>query len=924
MRNKKGFTLTELLGVVVILSILVTIGLTVYGKIKDSTLQKQYENVVTRVAAAGENYAKDLGIVDDLYMTVEELIQKGKVEPDDEDSIFDPRNNESINCYVIHIKFVNGKYETEVDERKKDGDKCNFKYTDGRNAKIICNGADCSNNWYSGNVELKIAYNEEFSLTVSKIIWTNLSGFIEEANEVTTDVESVLETTYTATLETEEGPIVLNQEIKIDREKPTINIEEEKTTKGERDWFREVRLKVNLFDIGSGIDKASYCTTNASVCTPNTEATLKEESFSVDLTAGYNEEKICIKAVDKAGLESEVKCSEVYKIDKKAPTYKVTQSTVWVQSDTLKVDLTDNGSGIIAYAWTTTETQPTNWTTIDITSSTTMEKYLEANGIHYAWFMDAAGNVGHVKIEEKLIDRTVPEVDKKGVKKDTSTEVRSGDWSNKDISITPSVTNPVPSGTTMYYCTSPSNCTPTTTKYTSPVTISSSSKVCFQAISGSGVKSKVNCYDGKIDKTVPTVSASGVNAETGKEVLSGHWTNKDIIITSKIGRVGLSGATIYYCLGEGCTPGTQYKQGITIRSSKTYCFQAVTGAGNSSIKVCYDGKIDKTVPTVSTGAVKAGTSTPVGNGDWSNKDLNVTMAVTNTIPSGTTLYYCSGAGCNPGTKYTGALPLTSSGTYCFKAVSGSGNVSSTVCYNGKIDKGTPSCSVSRTGSGTGGVSVTITCSNTGGSGISNCAGAGATTSTTKGGLKSSQTYTVTNGAGTSSTCSIAVSSSCYQHKICIYKYDPKECTKDCCGVKTYQRCSRCSCEVWNAKVCHGYGEFSDTPTPWSLSPYSSCGAAANHQNSIQNNVEWTCDGPAYTDSNGVPCPAGQSEQHGPCYYKCMCRNRPVTCSQTCRTYSRCNQCPAEEYNTCTNADCCGTTPVSGRDSSCPCEIYTYS
>lgn len=45
--NKKGFTLTELLAVIIILGVLIGIGVTSYINIKNNSLEKQKENVIS-------------------------------------------------------------------------------------------------------------------------------------------------------------------------------------------------------------------------------------------------------------------------------------------------------------------------------------------------------------------------------------------------------------------------------------------------------------------------------------------------------------------------------------------------------------------------------------------------------------------------------------------------------------------------------------------------------------------------------------------------------------------------------------------------------------------------------------------------------------------------------------------------------------
>ena len=59
MKNKKGFTLMELLSVIVLLGIIITIGLFSISSIRKTILDRQYKNLKTEIELAAEKYYQD-------------------------------------------------------------------------------------------------------------------------------------------------------------------------------------------------------------------------------------------------------------------------------------------------------------------------------------------------------------------------------------------------------------------------------------------------------------------------------------------------------------------------------------------------------------------------------------------------------------------------------------------------------------------------------------------------------------------------------------------------------------------------------------------------------------------------------------------------------------------------------------------------
>src|SRR5574344_2162739 len=99
--KNKGYTITELLAVIVILGILISIGVTAYNGIKKDTLETTYKNVTSIIETAAVKYANDTG---ETLTNVNTLVEQGYLKADDESgNIYDPRDNSTLNCHTISI-----------------------------------------------------------------------------------------------------------------------------------------------------------------------------------------------------------------------------------------------------------------------------------------------------------------------------------------------------------------------------------------------------------------------------------------------------------------------------------------------------------------------------------------------------------------------------------------------------------------------------------------------------------------------------------------------------------------------------------------------------------------------------------------------------------------------------------------------------
>ena len=260
--KKSGFTLIELIATIAILAILILIAFAIYTNVQQSVLDGQYNNLVIDIENKAEQYAADVGSTDVIYINVEYLINQGYIQADDGDAIYDPRDNTSMNCYMIHIILKDGEYKAELTDKAENADgTCDIKDMNTGKVDLLCNGTFCYNGWYDDDVTLNISGIDAEELKNSTVEWTSLLGTYElqepgSEKSLKVETELVLNTTYNVTISTPEERYVISKNIRIDKERPVL-IDREL----EINYTGNQELSINASDLsGSGV--AGYAITS--------------------------------------------------------------------------------------------------------------------------------------------------------------------------------------------------------------------------------------------------------------------------------------------------------------------------------------------------------------------------------------------------------------------------------------------------------------------------------------------------------------------------------------------------------------------------------------------------------------------------------------------------------------------------------------
>ena len=313
MKNKKGFTLVELLSVIVLLGIIITIGLFSISSIRKTILDRQYKNLKTEIELAAEKYYQD---TESTIFYVQTLLDEGYIKADNSSlNIYSPIDSNIMNCYMINV--VDGK--ATLDDKNKN-EECNAEIAGNYELKIVRENDKTSDKWYKESEELS-AVKSDNSVDDSLIYtWTtdlnpntiwdkrkfDLKNLLNEKGGVINDVFYVQANSQ----DTDKVYRSAGKRIKIDMVKPIID----SADAGEQnDWVKQRDVTIKAHDLGSGI--VGYLFSDKSDCSGNFEKLTKPQNeFTLKRTFKSNGEYyFCL--IDDAGNISDSEKIVIQKVD---------------------------------------------------------------------------------------------------------------------------------------------------------------------------------------------------------------------------------------------------------------------------------------------------------------------------------------------------------------------------------------------------------------------------------------------------------------------------------------------------------------------------------------------------------------------------------------------------------------------------------
>ena len=356
MKNKKGFTLIELIAVLVVLSILITSSVAVFINIRNSVLRKEKNNLITYLETKAIEYANETNVT---AVSVEDLIKIGLIKPDDETDIYDPVTRESMNCYIIDLVWEDGEYKAKFGSNVgKNGTTCN-EYTRRKNL-VICQvvGNNCNDikneQWFKDDITIGLKFvNGKRIIKESgyEINWKSNTGISSIEDTIKTNVDLIANINYTAKVIKDNEVSEASQIVNIDKEAPIIN-----EIKYNTNWSKSKEIEIIASDgLGSGVGGYVIVLENEKCSGYNTN-----NKITIKSNGNY---KVCIR--DKAGNETE-KVIKVSTIDAK-PENPIISASDGIASGNfhgkdyiLSWKSTYNGTQDLVYYYGTDKTKMTN------------------------------------------------------------------------------------------------------------------------------------------------------------------------------------------------------------------------------------------------------------------------------------------------------------------------------------------------------------------------------------------------------------------------------------------------------------------------------------------------------------------------------------------------------------------------------------
>ena len=436
--NKNGFTLTELLAVIVIMSLIVSIGVPTYINVNKSVKENEYQSKKQYIESLAMEYAADNNV--DTTFTVSRLITSGYMSVDEyKDNIpyiANPKNEEdNLACHVISLKLEGYEYYATMLEEKD----CDLVLEDVSATSMGISAYEFENNKVGKLIELEnnsnslkwtnkdvlIVFNpvdeniKEINANIfgnSKNI--NMANMIKEIKEG----DTINPSNYSNLIEVRTNLILKediyfnmivnetvkksNLQVKIDKESPTVNVEK-------YDGFtaHEKNVLVYITDGNGSGGNGVYLTNTNDFASINSASyyNVSEGQNTIPIGEGLTNGKYYLWGKDNVGNISSVsKEINIENVDDKDPTgtLSISSNNSNYNSRNVTITVTSSDVGIGAESVCISETNYSdeqanskcswnNFSKDRYTKSYTFSSSDGSGATHtvYAYIKDGVGNI---------------------------------------------------------------------------------------------------------------------------------------------------------------------------------------------------------------------------------------------------------------------------------------------------------------------------------------------------------------------------------------------------------------------------------------------------------------------------------------------------------------------------------------------------
>jgi len=650
MKNRKGFTLTEVIVVIVLIAAVTLIAVPAYNNIRSRVLESQYKNTVTLIETEALKYASSKGVS---ITNIQELINEGIIETDDGENLLDPRDKSSLNCRLIEIEYKDGNYSSKLIEAEEcDIEKAKLDYS---KIAIVKRGKESNkiyidDTWSNEDLVLSVDVSQlPVGESIKSYRWISGTGQNSNDSTMSTNVTTITDTVVNVEVTTKSNHKYFTMsKIRVDKEKPLIkNVE----VNAGNDWKTGRDITIKATDQrGSGISGYYLADAPCDGASTYKEVKKTKEMLKVESIKIYNETNYYVCVKDGAGNYTSYENNPLLlKVtDDIAPTIPEIinpSNGNWTnQNIELTVKSSDGESGLAYYEYTFNP----NATSAGTDAKTTWKKSTGSNLAEhkmtftsendetvYIRACDNSGNCSEKNSTQIRIDKTKPS-------KPEIINPSNGNWTNQNIELTVKSSDGK-SGLAYYEYTFNSNATSagtdakTTWKKSTgsnltehKMTFSSENNetVYIRACDNSGNCSEKNNTKIKIDKTAPSApTAMEFVYSDWSRYTQDTWASQAVYVGYERGNTAPRGATdnlsgiSYYQISSDGTNWYNYSYDITssmyyitAEGTHTRYFRAVDNAGNVSPSMSRTAKLDLCQSTTATYGNWSSCSASCGDG----------------------------------------------------------------------------------------------------------------------------------------------------------------------------------------------------------------------------------------------------------------------------------------------------------------------